>query len=151
MNPRFKIPAGSSAHEVKSHITLKEDSTVWTFMPHMHVRGKDFRFDLIYPDGRQEIALSVPRWDFNWQHTYYLKEPLKLPKGTRIECTAHYDNSTENKANPDPAKDVRWGDQTWEEMMIGFVTYTRDGENLASDAPAAAKEKKPDGGKTREF
>jgi hypothetical protein len=150
MNQRFKIPAGASAHEVKSHITLKDDSTIYTFMPHMHVRGKDFRVDINYPDGRQAIALSVPRWDFNWQHTYYAKEAIKLPKGTRIDCTAHFDNSVENKANPDPTKDVRWGDQTWEEIMIGFVPRATR-KTPRPTVPAPGRDKKPDGGKTQAF
>ncbi len=144
MNQRFRIPPGASEHEVQASYTFREDSTIWTFMPHMHLRGKDFRYDLVFPDGRRETALRVPRWDFNWQHTYYMQEPLKVPKGARIECTAHYDNSAGNKANPDPAKMVRWGDQTWEEMMIGFVSFTRAAEDLAVD-PQAAPEKRPPG------
>lgn len=135
-NERFVIPAGASAHEVKASYTLKDDSTLWAFMPHMHLRGKSFRYDLVYPDGRREIALNVPRWDFNWQHNYIAKEPLKLPSGTRIECTAVFDNSSENKHNPDPTREVRWGDQTWEEMMLGFVSFTKD--NRIIDAAEGA-------------
>lgn len=127
-NHRFRIPPGDSSHEVASQKVIPEDVTVWSLMPHMHLRGKSFRFDAVFPDGRKETLLSVPRYDFGWQHTYRFAEPLKLPKGTRIECTAVYDNSPENKANPDPTKEVYWGDQTWQEMMIGFITYTKDGE-----------------------
>ncbi len=130
MTQRFNIPAGASAHEVQSSYTFKEDSTLWALMPHMHVRGKDFRYEIVYPDGRRDVALNVPRWDFNWQHNYIFKQPLKVPSGTRLECTAHYDNSAANKANPDPTKDVRWGDQTWEEMMIGFVSFTKDNQRV---------------------
>ena len=89
----------------------------------MHLRGKDFRYEVVYPDGRRETLLSVPRYDFNWQSNYRLEKPLRLPAGTKIECTAHYDNSKDNLNNPDPNKSVRWGDQTWDEMMIGFVDY----------------------------
>jgi hypothetical protein len=89
----------------------------------MHVRGKDFEYRAIYPDGKSEILLSVPQYDFNWQSAYRLKTPLRLPAGTRVECTAHYDNSKGNPANPDPTKQVTWGDQTWEEMMIGYLDY----------------------------
>jgi len=90
--------------------------------PHMHVRGKDMTYIAHYPDGTSETLLSVPKYDFNWQLTYMLKTPKVLPKGTQVEVIAHFDNSTNNKFNPDPTKDVRWGDQTWEEMMIGFFS-----------------------------
>jgi hypothetical protein len=104
----------------------------------MHVRGKDFVFTLVYPDGRSEIILRVPKYDFNWQLSYKFATPLSLPKGTRIECVAHFDNSTNNKYNPDPTKEVRWGDQTWEEMMIGWFTYTRDGEQVKAPVSSTA-------------
>jgi hypothetical protein len=90
----------------------------------MHLRGKDFQYTVVYPDGRQDVLLSVPKYDFNWQIRYQFAAPLALPKGTRIDCVAHFDNSPNNKFNPDPTKSVHWGDQTWEEMMIGFFTYT---------------------------
>ena len=93
-------------------------------MPHMHLRGKDFKYTVVYPDGKQDVLLNVPKYDFNWQLSYELKDRLKLPKGTRIDCVAHFDNSANNQYNPDPTKEVRWGDQTWEEMMIGWFTYT---------------------------
>jgi len=95
-------------------------------MPHMHVRGKDFKYTAVFPDGREQVLLNVPSWDFNWQHIYRLREPILLPKGTRIDCVAHYDNSPGNKFNPDPTKEVYWGDQTWEEMMIGFTDFVFD-------------------------
>ncbi|HET8677018.1 MAG TPA: alkyl hydroperoxide reductase, partial [Blastocatellia bacterium] len=94
--------------------------------PHMHVRGKDFEYRVTYPDGKSEVILSVPRYDFNWQSYYVLKEPIRAVKGTRIDCVAHFDNSDKNKHNPDATKEVRWGDQTWEEMMIGWMSYTLD-------------------------
>jgi hypothetical protein len=128
MNTRFAIPPGNSAYEVKSSTTFKEDVHLNSFMPHMHFRGKDFTYTAVYPDGRSEILLNVPKYDFNWQLTYVLKTPVALPKGTRLDCVAHFDNSTANKYNPDPTKEVRWGDQTWEEMMIGWFSFTRDAE-----------------------
>lgn len=128
MNTRFVIPAGEGNHEVKASKTMEEDVLITSFMPHMHVRGKAFRYTAVYPDGRSEILLNVPEYDFNWQHTYIPKEPIALPKGTRIDSVAYFDNSPKNKFNPDPTKAVRWGDQTWEEMMIGWFTYTRAGE-----------------------
>jgi hypothetical protein len=90
----------------------------------MHYRGKAFRFTAHYPDGKKEILLDVPRYDFNWQTYYMFKEPVSLPKGARILSSAWYDNSDKNPSNPDPKVEVKWGDQTWEEMMIGFFTYT---------------------------
>src|SRR5712692_4451446 len=92
----------------------------------MHLRGKSFEYKLVYPDGRSEVVLSVPKYDFAWQTVYSLKEPLAVPKGTRLECTAYFDNSKDNRYNPDPTKQVEWGDQTWEEMMIGFTTYSME-------------------------
>jgi peroxiredoxin len=123
MNQRFRIPAGDPDFRVESRFTMPKDALVYSFSPHMHVRGKDFEFRAIFPDGRKEILLSVPQYDFNWQSAYRLKAPVRLPAGTRIECTAHYDNSAGNPANPDPKKNVGWGDQTWEEMMIGYMDY----------------------------
>jgi hypothetical protein len=132
MNARFVIPAGDGNHEVKSSTTFKEDVHLTSFMPHMHFRGKDFVYTAVYPDGRSEVLLSVPKYDFNWQLTYLPEKPIALPKGTRLDCVAHFDNSTRNKFNPDPSKEVRWGDQTWEEMMIGWFSYTRDAEQRES-------------------
>jgi mono/diheme cytochrome c family protein len=123
INVFFKIPAGDPNYPVKASWTAKQDVDVWALMPHMHFRGKDFQYTVVYPDGRQEVILNVPKYDFNWQLGYELKQPLHLPKGTRIDCVAHFDNSPNNKFNPDPTKEVRWGDQTFEEMMLGFVVY----------------------------
>ena len=94
----------------------------------MHLRGKAFRYEAVYPDDRREILLNVPAYDFNWQLSYQLAEPRLLPKGTRVVCTAHYDNSAENRANPDPDVEVHWGEQSWDEMMIGFFdVVAKDG------------------------
>ena len=124
VNALFRIPPGDPNYMVKANWTAKEDVDLFAFMPHMHFRGKDFEYTVVYPDGRREVVLNVPKYDFNWQLGYELKQKLHLPKGTRIECVAHFDNSANNKYNPDPTKEVRWGDQTWEEMMIGFFLYT---------------------------
>jgi hypothetical protein len=117
---QFLIPAGDPNAEVKAVSVLRQDTILTSLTPHMHVRGKDMTYTAFYPDGRSEVLLSVPKYDFNWQITYELASPKRLPKGTKIEVVAHYDNSPGNKYNPDPTKDVKWGDQTWEEMMIGF-------------------------------
>jgi hypothetical protein len=125
---RFLIPPGDANHEVKSTTTFTKDAELLSLMPHMHLRGKDFEYQVVYPDGKRETLLRVPHYDFNWQSNYRLTKPLALPAGTRIECTAHFDNSKDNPNNPDPQAAVRWGDQTWEEMMIGFVDYVYTGE-----------------------
>src|SRR5262245_8409891 len=120
LQPRFVIKAGDANAEVRGETEIKQDTVLTNLTPHMHVRGKDMIYTAHYPDGTSEVLLNVPRYDFNWQITYELAKPKLLPKGTKVEVVAHYDNSTGNKFNPDPTKDVRWGDQTWEEMMIGF-------------------------------
>jgi hypothetical protein len=122
-NNSFKIPPNAANHEVRSYWEAKTDVDLFAMMPHMHLRGKDFKFLVHYPDGRRELLLDVPKYDFNWQLGYELKKPIRLPKGSKIECIAHFDNSKNNKFNPDPEKEVTWGDQTFEEMMIGFFLY----------------------------
>ncbi len=122
----FSIPPGADNHEVKSSVLLNADTTLVAMTPHMHMRGKDMTYVAHYPDGTSETLLSVPKWDFNWQITYDLAQPKILPKGTRVEVIAHFDNSPKNLYNPDPTQTVRWGDQTWEEMMIGFFTTLVD-------------------------
>ncbi|MEK6237234.1 MAG: redoxin domain-containing protein, partial [Planctomycetales bacterium] len=122
-NVRFQIPPGASNHRLVSHARFTKDVELLTLMPHMHLRGKDFRYTAHFPDGRKQILLNIPDYDFNWQHRYRFAKPIFLPKGTSIECVAHFDNSANNPANPDPTKTVRWGDQTWEEMMIGWYSH----------------------------
>jgi peroxiredoxin len=119
----LEIPAGEPNFKAEASSTFQENTLLVSLFPHMHLRGKDFLYRVIFPDGKSETLLSVPRYDFNWQNNYRLEKARALPAGTRIECTAHYDNSANNPNNPDPTKVVRWGDQTWDEMMIGFVDY----------------------------
>jgi Copper type II ascorbate-dependent monooxygenase, C-terminal domain len=126
---KFRIPPGDPNYEIKSAYEFEQDSQIISFMPHMHLRGKDIIYRAIYPDGRSEILLSVPRYNFNWQVYYYPVTPLKVPKGTVIEAVAHYDNSANNKRNPDPTKEVRFGEQTWDEMMNAFFDFIVDGQN----------------------
>jgi hypothetical protein len=116
----FAIPPGDSNYRVDSAIKLQDDATLINLLPHMHFRGKDFEYRVTYPSGEKATLLDVPHYDFNWQLSYDLAKPLLLPKGTVIECTAHYDNSANNKYNPDPTREVHYGEQTWEEMMFGF-------------------------------
>ena len=122
-NVRIRIPAGAADHREQSSRLLPVPARLYGFTPHMHVRGKAFRYEALYPDGRRQVLLDIPRYDFNWQLHYRLAEPLDVPMGTRIVATAWYDNSTANPANPDPTRVVRWGDQTWEEMLIGYVDW----------------------------
>jgi hypothetical protein len=118
----FEIPAQDPNYESRSAVIINSPAQLVWLMPHMHLRGKDFLFRAIYPTGETETLLSVPKYNFNWQLGYEEAKPLPLPKGTRIECTAHHDNSVNNPANPNPNVSVRWGDQSWEEMMMGFFS-----------------------------
>ena len=118
-NFRFAIPPGAPAHEVRATYRFDEDRRLLSLFPHMHLRGKSFRYEAVFPDGRREVLLDVPRYDFNWQNTYVFDEPRAMPRGTTLRCIAEFDNSEKNLANPDPTQTVRWGEQTWEEMMIG--------------------------------
>ncbi len=127
-NGVFTIPAGEANYRVESTVTFTEDSRIWGLAPHMHLRGKSVDMRLVTPDGKSTTVLSLPKWDFDWQTIYTLKEPLVVPKGSRLDCTAYFDNSKGNKYNPDATKEVKWGDQTWEEMMIGFMTYSIDSQ-----------------------
>jgi peroxiredoxin len=118
------IPAGASNQKIKSTTVIRQDSMLLSMLPHMHLRGKSFEYEAVYPDGKTEVLLKVPQYDFNWQTVYRLEKPRLLPAGTRINCTAYFDNSKNNKNNPNPSKPVMWGEQTWEEMMIGFIDYS---------------------------
>ena len=127
MNGNFVLPAGSTDQEVKAEMTTTQDVTLRSLLPHTHLRGKSWEYTVVYPDGRTDTLLSVPKYDFNWQTDYVFAEPLKLPKGTIIRARATYDNSAANRSNPDPKVDVKWGDQTWEEMMFTAFVYSIDG------------------------
>lgn len=125
-NMRLRIPPGEANYKAESEFTFPADAHIISFMPHMHVRGKDFLYETILPDGTKQTQLSVPRFDFAWQSVYRFANAPAVPKGTKLHCTAHYDNSTNNRNNPDPTRTVTWGDQTWEEMMIGWVDFYVD-------------------------
>ena len=134
-NSTFVIPPGADNHEVVAEVTMSSDKMMLWMSPHMHLRGESFRYEAHYPDGRSEILLDVPKYDFNWQITYELTEPKPLPKGTRLVCTAHFDNSENNPANPDPTDTVRFGPQTWHEMMIGwYATLSADDDGYSASA-----------------
>ena len=121
VNPKFVIPAGAADHPVKSRKQFDRPVRLLAFMPHMHLRGKSFRYFLDRQPADPEVLLDVPAYDFGWQSYYTLLEPRELPAGATILCHATFDNSASNRANPDPTVNVTWGEQTWEEMMIGYV------------------------------
>jgi hypothetical protein len=136
--PKLRIPANSKEHTETAEQTFKADAVIYSLHPHAHFRGKAASFVAYYPDGRQETLLNVPVYDFNWQSTYDLVEPLPVPAGTRIVYTQVFDNSSQNKANPNPNEEVTWGEQTWQEMVFGVIRY----RNVAED-PAPAKPTQP--------
>lgn len=122
-NQFFKIPAGAANHKVTAAYTFDREVQLISYMPHMHLRGKDMKYEIVFPDGRRQTLLWVPKFEFNWQTVYRLKNPMMVPRGARIIVTAHFDNSAKNKHNPDPTKAVRWGDPSYDEMMIGWIEY----------------------------
>ena len=113
----FRIPAGDPDWPTRTEIVFTADAELVWFLPHMHLRGKDMTYRLVYPNGESQTILSV-KYDFNWQMSYDVDKPIAVSKGTKLEVTAHFDNSANNPFNPDPNVDVWWGDQTWEEMMV---------------------------------
>ena len=121
--PRLSIPPGADNFEVSTTRPIPVDTSVLAFFPHMHLRGKAFRYEVTLPNGKTETLLDIPRYDFNWQLSYRFAEPVTLPAGSTLKVTAWYDNSKNNPANPDPTRTVRWGPQTYDEMMIGYVEY----------------------------
>jgi hypothetical protein len=126
VNLLLRLPPGSDNQAVDSAIEFTQDSHITALFPHTHLRGKSWEYRLIYPDGRSEVVLAVPKYDFNWQTYYVFTTPLAVPQGSRLEATAHYDNSVNNPSNPDPKTEVHWGDQTWEEMQYSGITYYVD-------------------------
>jgi peroxiredoxin/mono/diheme cytochrome c family protein len=139
VNHDFKIPANDPHYKVEATRTLDEDEEVQILMPHTHVRGSAFKYEAVYPDGAKEVLLDVPNYDFNWQNSYVLDKPKALPKGTELNCVAYFNNSTSNLANPNPNMVVRWGEQTWEEMMIGYYDRTLSREDRIKNPPPAPK------------
>ena len=124
VNAVFTLPAGAPDVQVAADIQFLQDTTVWGLFPHTHLRGKKWDYTLVLPSGETKSILSVPRYDFNWQTYYMFREPLQIPKGSKLVSTAWYDNSAANKSNPDPKTDVKWGDQTWEEMQYSGILFS---------------------------
>ncbi len=132
-NGTFKIPPGDPNYRVDASFEVQKAVQLVGLHPHMHSRGKSFEYRLTFPDGKTETILSVPVYNWHWQLWYNPIDPIELPPGTKIECTAHFDNSPNNPENPDPTKAVIWGQQSWDEMMVGFF-------NLKFDAAIPAKD-----------
>ena len=132
-NTRFRIPAGDPNYKVVSSLPIPMDIKMTALMPHMHVRGKAAKYELVLPDGTRKLLLDVPRYDFNWQHTYRYVEPLTVPKNSRLEFTCWFDNSPANKNNPDPKREVPWGPQTFDEMQLGYIEYYATGKDDTTD------------------
>lgn len=135
VQPRFRIPPHDPNYRIDAVTPERLPAgELLSLSPHMHVRGKAFRYEMVKPNGEREVILDVPQYDFNWQTTYEFTKPIVIEEGSRIACTAHYDNSADNLNNPDPTATVGWGDQTWDEMMIGYFHYS---VALNADADAA--------------
>jgi hypothetical protein len=135
----FVIPPGAPNYKIEGALTLYADSELTLLYPHMHLRGKAMEMRAIYPSGEKEILLRVPRYDFNWQMRYEPAVKKLLPAGTRIEATGVFDNSPNNPYNPDPKSEVRWGDQSWEEMMVGFFEVAVDAKKDVQELMRPAK------------
>ena len=129
-NPLLRIPAGAKRHEEHAGTPVPRTAHVLAFLPHMHLRGAAFRYEVEAPDGNVRTLLDIPRYDFNWQLTYRCANPLVIEAGSRLRAIGWYDNSSGNPANPDPTRDVRWGPQTYDEMMLGYVEYYFPGDGL---------------------
>jgi peroxiredoxin len=135
INFRFRIPPGAANHPVDASYRFGQDSLLYALFPHMHLRGKSFRFEAIYPDKTREILLDVPRYSFDWQNQYVLAEPKRMPEGTILHCSATFDNSAGNLSNPNPNSPVTFGEQTWEEMMVGYFDIALADQDLQLGAP----------------
>ncbi len=138
-NTGIRIPPGDPNHEELAFYDFDRDLEILAFSPHMHVRGKAMRYDLTYPDGTKETLLDVPNYDYNWQWLYYPTEPIQVPKGSRLDVTAAWDNSADNVANPDPGKEIRYRGDTFNEMFVGFVEARE--ANQVYETPSPIRER----------
>ncbi len=136
----FVIPPHAQHHQAEVKMRVDEDINILSFQPHLHWRGKSFRYEAHYPDGKSETLLAVPAWRFDWQTNYVLQSPKRIPKGTELKAVATWDNSAHNPSNPDPTKAIKFGIQSWDEMMVGYFTYVKAQPGLGQVAnPAAAR------------
>jgi mono/diheme cytochrome c family protein len=132
-NEKFKIPPGDPDYRVDASYTFRREVTLLGLHPHMHMRGKDMSYRLVFPNGETRSILNVPHYNWHWQLWYNLAKPITLPAGTRVECTAHYDNSANNPENPDPSKTVTWGQQSFDEMMVCFFNVAFPADTPSKD------------------
>lgn len=132
-NMGLVVPPHEPHHKAEATIRFRADARLLSVVPHMHWRGKDYRYEVVYPDGKRQTVVSVPRWDFNWQNVYRFEEPVRLPKGSKLYSVAHWDNSRNNPLNPAPEKKVSFGLQTWDEMMVGWVCYVWERPETAAE------------------
>ena len=134
--PQLRIPPGEPRHEVKGSLAIRQDSHLLIVVPHMHLLGRDFLLTAVRPDGSRQTLVRIDDWDFNWHNPYEFLTPVALPKGTRVELVAHFDNSTGNVRNPNqPPLEVRWGEKTTDEMCIGIMQLTQDDEHVGNRSP----------------
>ena len=138
-NFNIEIPAGEEWHKESSYIEFPKEALLYGITPHAHVRGGSTQVSIIYPNGKEEKLLALPRYNFNWQYEYFLKTPLKVPAGSKVLTTWTYDNSTRNPGNPDPKKTVYWGEQTSEEMMATYLHYRWTDETVTHQTPEYEK------------
>jgi peroxiredoxin/mono/diheme cytochrome c family protein len=139
INMDLRIPAGASDYAAEARHRFGQDMVVYSLLPHMHLRGKSFRFEAVFPDGRTEVLLDVPRYEFEWQNVYVLSKPKLMPEGSVLRCLARYDNSADNLSNPDPKATVTWGEQTRDEMLVGYVEVALADQNLSLGGPTIRK------------
>jgi hypothetical protein len=135
VNQRFQIPPQKDNVRIEAQLGFGNDIRLVSLLPHMHLRGKAFRIEAVDREGKRDLLLDVPRYDFNWQNSYVFAEPMRLRAGMMLKCVATYDNSESNPANPDPTKTVRWGDQTWEEMLVAQFEAVLEEQDLRLGRP----------------
>jgi peroxiredoxin len=137
VNDKIRIPPGEPDYKAEARHRFDQDTILYSLLPHMHLRGKAFRFEAEYPDGGKEVLLDVPRYEFDWQNVYVLTEPKLLPEGTVLHCNARFDNSAENPSNPDPTATVGFGEQTNDEMLVGYLDVGLANQDLTKGGPSA--------------
>jgi hypothetical protein len=129
------IPPGEEYHPEQAYVTLPHEAILYGITPHAHHRGGSTTLSVIYPNGKEEMLLAMPRYDFYWQYEYFLAKPLKLPAGTKVVARWTFDNSTRNPDNPDPKKTIYWGEQSSEEMLATYLHYRWTDESVAHPLP----------------
>src|SRR5205823_988969 len=132
----LRIPPGAANFPAEARHRFGQDTILYSLLPHMHLRGKSFQFEAVFPDGRREVLLDVPRYEFDWQNVYVLSEPKLMPEESVLRCLARYDNSADNLSNPDSKATVTWGEQTRDEMLVGYVEVAVAAPDLGLGEPS---------------